>query len=81
MCARIRQSQTAQFSFVFKGRFCGDAKAVFGKFELIADGLCVTPRWGFPEDIGKAVASLARRDFPYSTGATIYIDGGLHIMG
>jgi NAD(P)-dependent dehydrogenase (short-subunit alcohol dehydrogenase family) len=47
--------------------------------KLIADGLCVTPRWGFPEDIGKAVASLARRDFPYSTGQTIMIDGGLTI--
>jgi len=47
--------------------------------KLIAEGLCVTPRWGFPEDIGKAVASLARRDFPYSTGQTIMIDGGLTI--
>ncbi|BCX46723.1 3-ketoacyl-ACP reductase [Haloferula helveola] len=47
--------------------------------KLIADGLCVTPRWGFPEDVGKAVASLARRDFPYSTGQTIMIDGGLTI--
>ncbi|MFC7336725.1 3-ketoacyl-ACP reductase [Haloferula chungangensis] len=45
--------------------------------KLIAEGLCVTPRWGFPDDIGKAVASLARRDFPYSTGQTIMIDGGL----
>ena len=47
--------------------------------KLIEEGLCVTPRWGFPEDIGKAVASLARRDFPYSTGQTIMIDGGLTI--
>ena len=47
--------------------------------KLIADGLCVTPRWGLPDDIGKAVASLARRDFPYSTGQTIMIDGGLTI--
>jgi NAD(P)-dependent dehydrogenase (short-subunit alcohol dehydrogenase family) len=47
--------------------------------KLIADGLCVTPRWGFPDDIGKAVASLARGDFPYSTGQTIMIDGGLTI--
>jgi NAD(P)-dependent dehydrogenase (short-subunit alcohol dehydrogenase family) len=47
--------------------------------KLIADGLCVTPRWGYPEDVGKAVASLARRDFPYSTGQIIMIDGGLTI--
>ncbi|MEM1083678.1 MAG: 3-ketoacyl-ACP reductase [Verrucomicrobiota bacterium] len=45
--------------------------------KLIADGLCVTPRWGQPEDVGKAVASLARGDFPYSTGQTIMVDGGL----
>ncbi|MBB5351709.1 NAD(P)-dependent dehydrogenase (short-subunit alcohol dehydrogenase family) [Haloferula luteola] len=44
---------------------------------LLEDGLCVTPRWGLPDDVGKAVASLARFDFPYSTGQTIHIDGGL----
>jgi NAD(P)-dependent dehydrogenase (short-subunit alcohol dehydrogenase family) len=47
--------------------------------KLIADGLCVTPRWGFPEDVGKAVTSLARGDFPYSTGQVIMVDGGLTI--
>lgn len=45
--------------------------------KLIADGLTVTPRWGQPEDVGKAVASLARGDFPYSTGQVIMVDGGL----
>lgn len=45
--------------------------------KLIADGLCVTRRWGFPEDVGKAVGALARGDFPYSTGQVIMIDGGL----
>lgn len=45
--------------------------------KLIEDGLCVTKRWGFPEDIGKAVGSLATGDFPYSTGQVIMIDGGL----
>ena len=47
--------------------------------KLIEDGLCVTKRWGFPEDVGKAVAGLARRDFPYSTGQVIMVDGGLTI--
>ena len=47
--------------------------------KLIRDGLCVTPRWGFPEDIGKAVGALARGDFPYSTGQVIMVDGGLTI--
>jgi len=45
--------------------------------KLIEDGLCITKRWGFPEDIGKAVASLSRGDFPYSTGQVIMVDGGL----
>jgi len=44
---------------------------------LIEDGLCVTPRWGFPEDIGKAVGALAEGKFTYSTGQVILVDGGL----
>jgi NAD(P)-dependent dehydrogenase (short-subunit alcohol dehydrogenase family) len=47
--------------------------------KLIAEGLCVTPRWGFPDDIGKAVGALARGDFPYSTGQVVMVDGGLTI--
>jgi 3-oxoacyl-[acyl-carrier protein] reductase len=45
--------------------------------KLIADGLCVTQRWGTPEDVGKAVTSLATGNFPYSTGQVIMVDGGL----
>lgn len=45
--------------------------------KLIASGLCVQPRWGLPDDVGRAVAVLARGDFPYSTGQVIMIDGGL----
>lgn len=45
--------------------------------KLIEAGLCVQKRWGYPDDVGKAVASLARRDFPYSTGQVIMVDGGL----
>ena len=44
---------------------------------LIGEGLCVTPRWGYPEDVGKAVASLLNGHFPYSTGQVIMVDGGL----
>lgn len=46
---------------------------------LIADGLCVFSRWGYPDDVGKAVASLVRGDFSYSTGQVIMVDGGLTI--
>ncbi len=45
--------------------------------KLIAEGLCVQPRWGFPDDIGKSVAALARGDFPFSTGQVVMVDGGL----
>jgi 3-oxoacyl-[acyl-carrier protein] reductase len=47
--------------------------------DLISKGLCVQPRWGFPDDVGKAVASLARGDLPFSTGQVIMVDGGLTI--
>jgi NAD(P)-dependent dehydrogenase (short-subunit alcohol dehydrogenase family) len=43
------------------------------------DGLCLQKRWGFPEDIGRAVAMLARGDLPYSTGQVILIDGGMTV--
>lgn len=45
--------------------------------QLIESGLCVQKRWGFPDDVGKAVAALAKGDFPYSTGQVIMIDGGM----
>ncbi len=39
--------------------------------------LLVQKRWGEPEDVGRAVAMLARGDLPYSTGQVIHVDGGL----
>jgi NAD(P)-dependent dehydrogenase (short-subunit alcohol dehydrogenase family) len=47
--------------------------------KLIADGLFVQPRWGLPDDVGRAVAGLARGDFPYSTGQVIMVDGAMTI--
>lgn len=47
--------------------------------QLIGNGLLVQPRWGLPDDVGKAVAMLAAADLPYSTGQVIMIDGGLTI--
>jgi NAD(P)-dependent dehydrogenase (short-subunit alcohol dehydrogenase family) len=44
---------------------------------LIDGGLTVQKRWGYPDDVGKAVAALARGDFPYSTGQVLLVDGGL----
>lgn len=55
-------------------------KAVQEKYDkLIGEGLMLQQRWGYPEDIGKAVAALVRGDFPYSTGQVIMVDGGMTV--
>jgi NAD(P)-dependent dehydrogenase (short-subunit alcohol dehydrogenase family) len=41
------------------------------------EGILVQSRWGEPEDVGKAVAMLARGDLPYSTGQVVMVDGGI----
>ncbi|MBX3744953.1 MAG: 3-ketoacyl-ACP reductase [Verrucomicrobiae bacterium] len=46
---------------------------------LIADGLTPIRRWGTPEDVGKAVASIASSHFPFSTGEVFNVDGGFHL--
>jgi NAD(P)-dependent dehydrogenase (short-subunit alcohol dehydrogenase family) len=46
---------------------------------LIAGGLVPQGRWGLPEDVGRAVAALARGDFGFSTGAVIEVSGGMNI--
>lgn len=48
--------------------------------KLIQEGLIPQKRWGIPEDIGKAVASLARGDWNFSTGMVFEISGGLNIQ-
>ena len=45
--------------------------------KLIEEGLTVQKRWGYPDDVGKAVSAFALGNFPYSTGQVIMIDGGL----
>ena len=45
--------------------------------KLIGEGLTVQKRWGYPDDVGKAVSALALGNFPYSTGQVIMIDGGI----
>ena len=47
--------------------------------KLISEGLVPQKRWGLPEDIGKAVASLSRGDWNFSTGMVFEISGGLNI--
>ncbi|MEE9117662.1 MAG: 3-ketoacyl-ACP reductase [Calditrichia bacterium] len=47
--------------------------------KLIAGGLVPQKRWGYPEDVGKAVVALASGSFAYSTGLVLEISGGMNI--
>ena len=54
--------------------------AVKEKYDtLLQKDLTPINRWGTPEDIGKAVAAIAGRAFPFSTGEVFNIDGGFHL--
>jgi len=46
---------------------------------LLAEGFTPINRWGTPEDVGRAVATMAAGDLPFATGTAIQIDGGMHI--
>lgn len=47
--------------------------------KMIAEGIVPQKRWGQPEDIGKAIASIARGDWDFSTGSVFEVSGGLNI--
>jgi NAD(P)-dependent dehydrogenase (short-subunit alcohol dehydrogenase family) len=47
--------------------------------ELIEAGLTPIPRWGTPEDVGRAVVAVATDMLPFSTGEVINVDGGFHL--
>lgn len=55
----------------------GPVKAKYDK--LIAEGMSPIRRWGTPDDIGRAIAAIARGDFPFSTGEVLNVDGGFHL--
>jgi NAD(P)-dependent dehydrogenase (short-subunit alcohol dehydrogenase family) len=48
--------------------------------KLINEGVVPQKRWGLPNDIGKAVASISRGDWNFSTGMVFEISGGLNIL-
>lgn len=85
MATRLWAARLAEFGInvyeVRPGVIKTDMTAgVTGKYDkLIDEGLTLQPRWGFPDDVGKAVAALAGGLFPYSTGETFMVDGGLTI--
>jgi NAD(P)-dependent dehydrogenase (short-subunit alcohol dehydrogenase family) len=43
----------------------------------IGEGLVPMKRWGYPEDVARAVASLASGRFAFATGSITHVDGGL----
>ena len=45
----------------------------------IAEGLVPEGRWGYPDDVAKAVLALSDGTFGYTTGESIIVDGGMHI--
>ncbi|GIK16853.1 MAG: 3-ketoacyl-ACP reductase [Planctomycetota bacterium] len=45
----------------------------------LAAGLTPINRWGTPEEVGRAVAAIARQDYPFSTGQVFHVDGGWHV--
>jgi NAD(P)-dependent dehydrogenase (short-subunit alcohol dehydrogenase family) len=47
--------------------------------KLINNGLIPQKRWGLPDEIGRAVASISRGDWNFSTGMIFEISGGLNI--
>ena len=54
--------------------------AVRDKYDaFIEEGGLPIRRWGYPEDIARAIAGLAEGFLPYSTGEVINVDGGFHL--
>ncbi len=48
--------------------------------KLFEQGLTIEKRWGTPQDVGKAVAVLARGEIQYGTGQVLTIDGGMTLQ-
>lgn len=54
---------------------------VKGKYDkLIEEGITPIKRWGYPEDIAKAVSVFCSGMLEFSTGEVINVDGGFHIQ-
>jgi NAD(P)-dependent dehydrogenase (short-subunit alcohol dehydrogenase family) len=55
-------------------------EGVSAKYEQrIRDGLVPMGRWGYPEDVARAVCSLASGQLTFSTGSVLTVDGALSI--
>ncbi len=86
MAARVFADRLAEYGInvyeVRPGIIQTDMTAVVKeKYDrLIAEGLVPQRRWGFPEDVGKAVAALVTGYFDYSTGLVVEVSGGMNIV-
>ena len=50
------------------------------KYEpMISAGLVPQKRWGDGDDVARVCSAVWRGDLPFSTGAVIHVDGGLHL--
>lgn len=55
-------------------------KTVKDKYDkLIANGITPIKRWGYPEDVAKAVSICCLGKLDFSTGEIINVDGGFHL--
>lgn len=55
-------------------------EGVAGQYdERIANGLVPMRRWGYPEDVARAVAALACGQLGFATGTVVNVDGALSI--
>ena len=86
MAARVFADRLSEFGInvyeVRPGIIRTDMTAVVKeKYDrLIAEGLVPQKRWGYPEDVGRAVAALVTGYFDYSTGLIVEVSGGMNIM-
>lgn len=48
--------------------------------DWIDSGRVPMPRWGKPEDVGQAIATLASGSLPYLTGQPMWVAGGLNLQ-
>ncbi|MEW6071740.1 MAG: 3-ketoacyl-ACP reductase [Planctomycetota bacterium] len=55
------------------------ARAAADYDRRIAAGLVPEPRWGTPEDMGRAVAMLATGGLTYAPGQVLVVDGGMSL--
>jgi 3-oxoacyl-[acyl-carrier protein] reductase len=46
---------------------------------VLAEGFTPNNRCGTPEDVGRAGATLASGDLPFTTGVAVQVDGEMHI--